>query len=147
MDITNVSVTIHEKKNHPHEFGHFDAGVTISADVESGENADKVLRELREQARGHVDDEIGLWLFEIDYERKQNNFTEEAQHCITHVENAWGRPDYVNEQRFGYAREALRAIRQIDDSNLAEDLAQHLREALKKSKPAPASEDKSDIPF
>ena len=61
MEITQVVVNIHEKRNHPHEYGHYDASVTFTAWVEPEEDAGAVTELLRARARRQVFAECDAW--------------------------------------------------------------------------------------
>lgn len=65
MNVTHVVVSIHEKRNHPHEYGHFDASVTLTAEPQPGDYYDTLLVELREIARHHVQEECDDWVGEM----------------------------------------------------------------------------------
>lgn len=70
MKITTVSVQIHEKRNHPHEYGHYDASVTLTADVDDGESYGDVINRLRDVARSHVADECDEWIERIKLQNR-----------------------------------------------------------------------------
>ena len=64
MKITQVEVAVHEKRNNPFAFGHYDCGVTLTAEyAEDAEHAelDVNLYDLRDVARGHVAAECDSW--------------------------------------------------------------------------------------
>jgi hypothetical protein len=66
MEITSVTVSVHEKRNHPHEFGHYDCDVRFTADLEDGEDADLVARQLRHRAGVQVAAECDAWVEGIE---------------------------------------------------------------------------------
>lgn len=33
MNVTQITVMVHEKRNHPHEYGHYDAEVRYTAEI------------------------------------------------------------------------------------------------------------------
>lgn len=69
MQVTNVTIDIHEKKNHPHEFGHFDARCSMSAQIGESEDGDDVADDLRTLCRAHVQSEIDRWLEDVQADR------------------------------------------------------------------------------
>jgi hypothetical protein len=133
--ITSVTVTIHEKKNHPFEFGHYDASVTLTAEINPAENEKDVAQALQFTARSLVKQEIDGWVDAVNHEREQNEALEIAQDGINRA--AWARggsEEYQNTYRFLHARNALRAIRKLDNPVQRGDLRQQLRKALAESR-------------
>lgn len=65
MDVTQIRVSIHEKRNHPHEFGHYDAEVGLVAQLHSGDSLGPAIEELRVIARAHVRLECARWESEV----------------------------------------------------------------------------------
>ena len=61
MKITHVEVEVHEKRNHPYEYGHYDASVRLCADVDDTDGVHAVIDELRDIARWHVKTECDQW--------------------------------------------------------------------------------------
>ena len=64
MRVEEVTVCVHEKRNHPHEYGHYDCSVTFTAQVDQRERegADAAVTRLRELARAHVRAECDAWI-------------------------------------------------------------------------------------
>ena len=54
MRVTEVTVEVHEKRNHPHEYGHYDCSVTLAAVLDDWEPSDASISELRAMAAAHV---------------------------------------------------------------------------------------------
>lgn len=88
MEITSVTVSVHEKRNHPHEFGHYDCDVRFTADLEEGEDADQAIRMLRHRAGVQVAAECDAWVEGIEeailsqqeeYARRREQEREELQ--------------------------------------------------------------------
>lgn len=71
MRVTEVSVSVHEKRNHPTEYGHRDCSVQIVASVEHLESADVVARELLGKATAHVQRELDVWIDDIEFANAQ----------------------------------------------------------------------------
>jgi hypothetical protein len=61
MDVIRVEVTVHEKRNHPYEYGHCDCEVRLMADVGAGDDLDVTVQTLREKAAGHVRAHLDEW--------------------------------------------------------------------------------------
>lgn len=70
MKITQVTVSSHEKRNHPHEYGHADSEVTLTATIEADDDVSGIIIALRTMARSHVIAELDGWLAEIEKERR-----------------------------------------------------------------------------
>jgi hypothetical protein len=73
MNVIQTSVTIHEKRNHPYEYGHYDASITLTAEIAGGENHDDVVEHLRDAARAHVNDELDTWIDDLKETRRVNS--------------------------------------------------------------------------
>lgn len=63
MEVQEVTVTIHEKRNHI--TGDRDCEVRIRAVVDDSDNADMVIEILRQRARTQVDAELDAWLYKV----------------------------------------------------------------------------------
>lgn len=61
MKVTEVTVTIHEKRNNPFKCGHYDCSVTYRAELEKPDSYGQRTRRLREIARAHVEEECAKW--------------------------------------------------------------------------------------
>ncbi len=59
--VTEVTVEVHEKRNHPFEYGHYDCSARVTAKVEPEDSVDVTLFALRKQARFHVKQECDEW--------------------------------------------------------------------------------------
>ena len=62
MKVNEVTVTVHEKRNHPHEYGHYDCGVTLTAECFWNETTDEVVSNLRGEAAAHVQEHLDGWI-------------------------------------------------------------------------------------
>lgn len=60
--IRGVEVEVHQKKDHPHEHGHYDATVRLTADVMPGPDPRAAMSDLLDLAQEQVKAEIGRWL-------------------------------------------------------------------------------------
>lgn len=135
MNVTQVTTTIHEKRNHPHEYGHYDASVTLTADVEPGESAGDVINDLRDIARLHVASELDSWIAKIEEQRRVDRIKqslgtqmyqlryarteEEREHSIAEaLETISELPDYLQENwkaKLEQAGEEVRERLQMND--------------------------------
>lgn len=79
MKVTQVQVTVHEKRNHPHEYGHYDAEVRLTADLEEGDTVAGTLDTLRTMARVEVKQECDGWIesIQIEHELARQKFEQE----------------------------------------------------------------------
>lgn len=68
MIIKEVTVTCHEKRNHPYEYGHRDSGVTLVAEINSDLPNSEIV-DLQAMARKWVDRELDGWIEEIEHKR------------------------------------------------------------------------------
>ncbi|MBN1815339.1 MAG: hypothetical protein JXA14_26140 [Anaerolineae bacterium] len=94
MNVTQVTVTIHEKRNHPHEYGHYDASVTLVADVEPGKSPGDVINDLRDIARLHVASELDSWIAKIEKGRRIDSLDHQIGSQIYQLRYA-----YTEEER------------------------------------------------
>lgn len=69
MYITQVTITVHEKRNHPYEYGHRDAEVQVTAQLTPYESFDVTVETLRINARLHVENELDAWIKGIEQHR------------------------------------------------------------------------------
>lgn len=121
MKITQVTVSIHEKRNHPYEFGHYDCSVTYSADLAGQDNVDEVTLALRGKARGHVEIECDRWLDTIHEKRRIGDIECRLHPMLESVAN--------NYHKLSYAKRCVRQIRKLPQQ-LQEPWRGRLREAL-----------------
>lgn len=63
--IREIVVEVHQKKDHPHEYGHYDALVRLSVDVLPGADPVVEIGKLLDLAQEQVQGEIGQWLESI----------------------------------------------------------------------------------
>lgn len=141
MLVTEVSVVIHEKRNHPYEYGHRDAEVRLAAQLTPYESIDAVIDELHVKARSHVEKELDSWLKEIEYDRRVSAFLNsvradinQLRWCRSHAEmdqayskihSALTESDYTTgsvlvelEQAKAHAAEAIAARGNLDEDEM-----------------------------
>ena len=65
MIVSTIVVEVHEKRNHPHEYGHRDCSIRIEATLEPGEDFDQETILLVAKAQKHVDYELDAWFAKV----------------------------------------------------------------------------------
>lgn len=73
MKIQSVTVEIHEKRNNPNAYGHYDSRVAYTADLDDGEEAKAVVEQLQFVARQQVAIECDRWEAEVKLQEKRSN--------------------------------------------------------------------------
>lgn len=71
MKYQTITVGIHEKRNHPTEFGHFDANVSYTVQVEDGEDIHRATEFLRKKAREYVEAELDARIAQVNLENER----------------------------------------------------------------------------
>lgn len=71
MKVTQITVSVHEKRNHPYEYGHYDAEVRLTADMEEGDTVAGTAAALRDMARIEVTNECDGWIDTVNYKRQE----------------------------------------------------------------------------
>ena len=86
MNITQITVSIHEKRNHSHEYGHYDAEVRYTADVTPDDDILKRTKELQYLAGSFVAAKCHEWIKGIDLERQieesRQSFRSRLHHAV-----------------------------------------------------------------
>jgi hypothetical protein len=98
MNIQSVTVEIHEKRNHPHAYGHYDARIAYTAQVEEGEAAEDVAIRLQALARQQVEAECDRWIEGIQLEVKKAEAEQSLYWIISRAKN--GNPDADDPKDF-----------------------------------------------
>ena len=70
MNITEITVSAHEKRNHPYEYGHYDAEVSYTATVGVADDILRVTKELQYLADSFVREKCDQWISLVNLERK-----------------------------------------------------------------------------
>ena len=68
MQITEIAVTVHEKRDNPHAYGHYDAEVHYTAEIQPGDQVDIETFALLRQAAGHVKAECNRFIERVEQE-------------------------------------------------------------------------------
>lgn len=86
MNITQITVSIHEKRNHPHEYGHYDAEVRYTADLLPDEDVLKRTKELQFLADSFVSEKCAAWIKNIELDRRiettRQTFSRRLNHAV-----------------------------------------------------------------
>jgi len=98
MRITEVTVGVHQKKNHPYEYGNFDCEVRLTAVVGDDDCIDDVVKGLRNQAGDHVRNECSLFIARVEKERERDYDLEAA---MRETEEDWEDAHYEDEDGDG----------------------------------------------
>lgn len=99
MKVKTITINIHEKKAHPHEMGHRDAGVTYIIEIDSADNPEDIVTCYRALARDHVEMELDLWIAEIKRKEAEDSARTNLHWIVDRLEN---RPsDEDDEEKFG----------------------------------------------
>ena len=145
MIITDVTVVAHEKRNHPHEYGHRDAEVRLTAKIEDGDDVEDVLTALRIRARLHVNQELLWWIMEINAEVARQTRRREFRDAILDVKYCGDR-DKLSD-RVTKAREQFDSFNGLFEAEI-EDWYAQLEEAEQFARARMAGEGKADeLPF
>ena len=123
--MSEISVTIHEKRNHPYEYGHYDCSVTITGDTYLGER-DERIEELREIARRQVAAECDMWIAGIEEEKRIAELHREIGANLNALKDGRWCP-----RPFSVAKEPVAMIRELSEVE-QEGYRSLLRRALAK---------------
>lgn len=98
MKIQTITVEAHEKRAHPHEMGHYDSRVALTAEVQPGDDYEGVALTLQVRARAMVLTECDTWIRAIEYERKVDAARNSLGYILNRAEH--GAPDNEDANRF-----------------------------------------------
>lgn len=87
MKIQTITVEIHEKRNHPHEYGHYDSRVSYTAQLDEGEEAAQVVESLQFQARQQVAIECDRWIADIERKHQIEKTRDDLRWTIQNARN------------------------------------------------------------
>lgn len=87
MKIQTVTVEIHEKRNHPHEYGHYDSRVSYTAQLDEGEQAAQVVESLQFQARQQVAIECDRWIADVERKKEIEKARDDLRWAIQRAGN------------------------------------------------------------
>lgn len=87
MKVQTVTVEIHEKRNHPNAYGHYDARVNYTVQVDDGEDATEVVGQYQFIARQQVADECDRWEREIKLEVERESARGSLQWIVDRADN------------------------------------------------------------
>jgi len=100
MEITKIEVTIHEKRNHPFEYGHYDCEVSLAAEEFSKYSPElgDAIDTLRIIAREKVAEELDNWESDVREEEKKRNALNNAENEIYKLSFVHGK-DYYDDRK------------------------------------------------
>jgi hypothetical protein len=134
MQITQVAVTVHEKRNNPYEYGHYDCGVTLTAD--RGQTPDDTaIGILRTLARAHVLAECNGWEHDLHEERRVDSLCTQINSDVHRIRNA---SSFETADR--YAQSCRKRIAELPDT-LQEEWEGKLETALQEARAQIIKED------
>ncbi len=89
MKVQTVTVEIHEKRNHPNEYGHYDARVAYTVEVETAENPADVVSSYQFLARQQVANECDRWIAELERKKLVLNAKQELRWIIDRARDGY----------------------------------------------------------
>ena len=125
MKITQVTVMVHEKRNHPFEYGHYDAEVRLTADLDSSDGAIDTVERLTRQARIAVVAECDQWIDSLASKQR-------AAHAVGKIERLLRQMnmEYSDEYYESYAQQLVDLLNDLPGA-LREKYANKVDEAVK----------------
>jgi hypothetical protein len=141
MDVTEISVMVHEKRSHPYEYGQYDCEVRLSAHLGPDENVDEAIMALRDRAAAQVQAHLDGWIDGIEVAHLRRVTLQKIDAALAYL---------PSRSRWGELDEAVAEIRaMIEDlpSCDEQDAAQfRLEEALAALQPQgdPGDADEAD---
>ncbi len=83
MRVSEVTVTVHEKRSLPDYYGYYDCNVTMTAQVDQRERegADSAVQRLRDTARHHVREECDGWIRGLSRRRALSHLIDRFEHA------------------------------------------------------------------
>lgn len=85
MNVTQVTVSSHEKRNHPFEYGHYDAEVRFTAELAPGEDVIARTKELQYLAGSLVAEKCDVWIGGIRQERAIEEANQTFRRRLSHA--------------------------------------------------------------
>lgn len=126
MQIIQITVEAHEKRNHPHEYGHADASCRVVADIHPQDDVGVAVAMLQGRARRHVSQELDAWIAGIEEGLR-------IERVIHRIESALRNLDAtITSPVLRYAKPALRAIRELP-LEMQPGWEERFRESLRKA--------------
>lgn len=86
MIVTQITVTCHEKRNHPYEYGHKDSSVTLTATIDH-ERLNSEIAELQWIANKWVNEELNSWVEDIRNEKELADLRQRIYDNIYYMES------------------------------------------------------------
>jgi hypothetical protein len=110
MKITQIKVSIHEKRNHPTEYGHYDSEVHLTAELEEEDigQEDELIPLLRDQARAQVKEECDAWEQNVLTAQRIEHLRFAFENNLEMMEEAFNRENLDHFEQL--AREDIEAL-------------------------------------
>jgi hypothetical protein len=145
MNVSQVTVTIHEKRNHPHEYGHYDASVTLMADIEPGRSPGDAINDLRDIARLHVASELDSWINKIEEQRRIGHICDSIKNKLFHLRYARTIDEWT-EQIVGTKEEIAELPDYLQDTwkEQLEEIGKEIHERIEMKEEAGDNDDDDD---
>ena len=130
MKITQVTVTIHEKRNNPFAYGHYDATVSLTADLVPNDIYETAIQTLQTTARQYVLEECDRWEHQLRALTRIGELTDAIQETINRIGRT-RKADMV-DQHAADCEELIHSLPADLQREWLDDLAQAVQEALDK---------------
>ena len=112
MKITQVTVMVHEKRNHPFEYGHYDAEVRLTADLDSTDGAIDAVEQLTRHARVAVVAECDQWIDSLERKRRAAHAVQEIERLLRQMKR-----EYSDEYYESYAQQLVELLNDLPEES------------------------------
>ena len=112
MKITQVTVMVHEKRNHPFEYGHYDAEVRLTADLDSTDGAIDAVEQLTRHARVAVVAECDQWIDSLERKRRAAHAVQEIERLLRQMKR-----EYSDEYYESYAQQLVDLLNDLPEES------------------------------
>lgn len=122
MIVREVTVSIHEKRNHPYEYGHYDASVSYTAEIAEDDDVGDVTARLIIRAESHVKAECDEWIAGVHEQNRIDQFEGSLEQRLQNIRSGW--------QPLKHAKQFLRRAAEGLPPDRYELWRERLRQAL-----------------
>lgn len=143
MKVTQVTVTVHEKRNHPHEFGHYDCSVALTAEVGAELEAHDAIALLRAKARVQVLEECANWETNVRREGRIAKLVRELESELANIRR-WVSQESLQD-RMCACLDIIRCLPEDDRGKWKDGLAEAMGKARERTGNVIDGED--NLPF
>lgn len=114
MYVSTVSVRVHEKRDHPYAYGHYDAEVVYTADVDLGDDWQDVERALVEKGAAAVKAECDRWEVEAHKRSDESYYKDwkEMKRLLRNLVYVCGLKDVKESEAYA---DAISRLDDLDD--------------------------------